>query len=121
MKLVRLSVGCFAVGLLLLAGCVTQRYEYGGENPEIVVSSDGRITAFGSPVDINDLGQTVKRVGVPHEHTLRVMLHTPVGQDKALMDAITVQLMKADHKTLFYFTRPKHATSALGDKRPVGK
>lgn len=102
----------FAMAILLLAGCATTPVKRSSNEPDIVVSDAGRITAFGKDIEMSDVPQAVRKQHLSSDHAVRILLLTKEGEDRRLMSGISSQMLDAKH-TLFYFVRPKSATSRV--------
>lgn len=99
------------LALLLLAGCATP-LKRSPDEPDIVVSATGQITAFGKTIEISDVSRAIRKQHLSSEHAVRILMQTKEGEDRRLMSRISSQMLESEH-TRFYFVRPKSATSRV--------
>lgn len=97
--------------VLLLSGCATP-IKSSPDIPDIVVSEGGRIKAFGKDVIMADVSRAIRKQHLSNEYAVRILVLIKEGEDRRLMTEISSQMLAAEH-TLFYFVRPKSATSRV--------
>jgi len=107
-------VAALILAAMFAAGCTTRHYMADSRNPEVVVTSAGRLEFCGKPMDPDDLPDALKDVGYTKEDTINIRVPADISDYRLPYYVMGVLAKNGFRRPVFVKERRAYTVTGAG-------